>query len=219
MLSQGAEKDDTAWEDRYEKKTVCEPDLRFIERSSRPLRDYRVGRLRRLRMKRIDPSALSSAYRVRRLSQEDIPTIHTLCASNPQYYEAHRVTLNDALIREDMTILPPGKKAEDKYYVGFFDDGGALIAVMDLIDGYPTPDIAYIGFFSVDAASSGRGIGSLIIGELCGYLHHAGFTAIRLAYGKDNPQATRFWRRNRFVPVKETVHEKYGGVIVAQRDL
>ena len=32
-----------------------------------------------------------------------------------------------------MRILPPGKSIEDKYYIGFYQEG-KLIAVMDLID-------------------------------------------------------------------------------------
>ena len=46
----------------------------------------------------------------------------------------------------DMTITPPGFTQKDKYFFGFFENQ-TLIAVMDLVDGYPMPEIAFIGLF------------------------------------------------------------------------
>ena len=168
--------------------------------------------------KMLNITDFSSRYRVRRLTESDLPMLFSFCAANPQYYRSHSISLSEKLILEDMTILPDGKTSEDKYYVGFFD-GGDLIAVIDLIDGYPAPDIAYIGFFMVAAERSGKGVGSAIIDELCGVISDKGFSAVRLAFGKENPQSSRFWKKNRFEAVLETVHEKYGRVIVAQRKL
>ena len=49
------------------------------------------------------------------------------------------------LIEKDIEITPPGIPIEQKYYIGFFDND-KLVAVMDLVDGYPTCDYVYIGF-------------------------------------------------------------------------
>ena len=53
------------------------------------------------------------------------------------------------------------------YYIGYFSNG-QLIAVMDLIDGYPQRDIAFIGFFMTDAEVHNRGVGSAIIADAKG---------------------------------------------------
>ena len=82
--------------------------------------------------------------------------------------------------------MPPGKVIEDKYYIGFCQDG-KLIAVMDLIDGYPEKLIVYIGFFMTDISVQGRGIGTEIIDYLCRYLSGLGYESVRLAMGKGEP--------------------------------
>lgn len=40
-----------------------------------------------------------------------------------------------------MNAIPPNVVIERKYYVGFYD-GNKLLAVLDLIDGYPTTSTA-----------------------------------------------------------------------------
>ena len=82
--------------------------------------------------------------------------------------------MNIDSIKSDMTALPPKKTLEDKYYVGYFDDAGNLIAVMDFIDKYPDERTAFIGFFMVNADFQGRGIGSFLISELFQYLNRGG---------------------------------------------
>jgi hypothetical protein len=53
------------------------------------------------------------------------------------------------LILHDLHITPPNTSAEAKYYVGFYN-GDLLVAIMDLIDGYPDSDTAFIGFFMMN---------------------------------------------------------------------
>ena len=112
-------------------------------------------------------SELSARYTVRRLTEADIPAILNVMEGNPLFYRycGAGAAPSAALIRQDMTALPPGKTMPDKYYLGFFQ-GDRLAAVMDLIDGYPTPDIAFIGFFMTNSALQGQGEGTRIISEL-----------------------------------------------------
>ena len=63
---------------------------------------------------------LSRTYRVRRLTEEDTAQILTLCRSNPLYYRHCGTEPNEADIRQDMTLLPPGAAPEDKYFLGYF---------------------------------------------------------------------------------------------------
>lgn len=69
---------------------------------------------------------------------------------------------------------------------------------MDLIDGYPKPEIAYIGFFMMNPTYQGKKIGTAIIGEVVEYMRDTGKTAVRLAIDKGNPQSTHFWTKNGF---------------------
>ncbi|MGN0518108.1 MAG: GNAT family N-acetyltransferase [Acutalibacteraceae bacterium] len=168
-------------------------------------------------MKQLDVTQLSSEYKVRRMSEADIPLIYDLCMGNSQYYEYCGKQTDEELIRNDLNITPPDTSMEQKYYVGFFD-GDILTAVMDLIIGYPEDDIAFIGFFMMNNSYQGIGNGSKIISEVISYLQNVGMTAVRLGIDKGNPQSTHFWKKNGFTVLKEIVQE-HGTILYAERIL
>ena len=71
--------------------------------------------------RRLDPSAFSRDFSSRILTESDIPAILSLIKTNPQYEKACGVSASEVSIREDLTLLPPGKTAADKFFLGFFD--------------------------------------------------------------------------------------------------
>lgn len=160
----------------------------------------------------------SDEYNVRLLTGADISDIYCLLSKNVLYYEYCPPFVTRQSIQEDMEILPPGKEKKDKYYVGFYQ-GNKLIAVMDLIDGYPESGIVYIGFFMTDTLVQGRGVGTAIIEYLCGYLSEQGYESVRLAWVKGNPQSEHFWLKNGFVRLRETTSNAADEVILAERIL
>lgn len=166
----------------------------------------------------IDVSQFSNRYRVRCLGEKDIEEIYALCAGNELYYKYCPPFVTRQSIADDMKALPPKKQASDKYYFGCYD-GDKLIAVMDLIMGFPDEKTAFIGFFMTDASVQNAGIGSRIIRDLCSGLRDIGITAIRLGWVKGNPQAQHFWRKNGFSETGVTYNTENYTVIVAQRDL
>ena len=89
---------------------------------------------------------------------------------------------------------------------------------MDLIDGYPEPEIAFIGFFMMNKDLQGRGVGTAIIRETAAYLKATGKTTIRLAIDKGNPQSTHFWKKNGFIVIKE-VDRNGWTALVAEKQL
>ena len=92
-------------------------------------------------MKQIEIQKLSKRYTVRRLTAKDVDRIYALCRKNTQYYEYCGKEPSIEWIQQDLTITPPGIPMEKKYYLGFWEEE-QLVAVMDLIDGYPQPDCA-----------------------------------------------------------------------------
>ncbi len=165
----------------------------------------------------IDISRLSRAYDVRRLDDSDAEDILAFCRKNTLYYRYCGAEASLEQVRSDLHITPPGIGPEDKYYVGFFRDG-QMAAVMDLIDGYPEPDIGFIGFFMMNADLQGKGTGSGIIAEVCACLKGLGKSAVRLGMAKDNPQATHFWKKNGFRVIQEADREGWT-VLVAEKKL
>ena len=166
----------------------------------------------------IDINKLSSRFATRKLEAIDVNSVVELMERNTLFYKYTdaRPTKEDVL--EDMKATPPGIGIDDKYYFGFYD-GDKLVAVMDLIDGFPKPEIAYIGFFMMNAEYQGRGVGTAIIDEVIAYLRAIGKAKVQLAIDKGNPQSTHFWtKKNGFEIIMEA--DNNGWIkLVAERKL
>ena len=165
----------------------------------------------------IDISKLSSKYDVCKLNDHDVDSILEICKGNLLFYKYCEAEPTKEQIFHDLHITPHGKELSDKYYVGFYQKD-ILIAVMDLIDGYPKQDIAFIGLFMMNIDFQGKQIGTAIISELTSYLKEIGKTAIRLAINKDNPQSNHFWKKNGFNVIKE-VNRNGDFILVAEKIL
>ena len=165
----------------------------------------------------MDLSALSKRYSIRRMDDSDTGSILELCRGNMQYYLYCQAEPSREQILNDLHITPPGIDPSAKYYIGFYD-GNTLVAVMDLIDGYPGPDTAFIGFFMMRKEFQGNQAGSAIIQETAAYLKTLGMTAIQLGIDKGNPQSTHFWKKNGFV-VKEEIDRGGWTVLLAEKTL
>ena len=163
----------------------------------------------------LDITKLSTCLEVRKMNDGDADEILNLCLENTQYYEYCGKLPSRELILNDLHITPPGVHESAKYYVGFYENG-MLAAIMDLIDGYPQEDIAFIGFFMMKKNMQGKNTGSRIIRDTSGYLKETGKTAIMLGIDKDNPQSTHFWKKNGFGIIRE-VKQDEGSILLAEK--
>lgn len=153
---------------------------------------------------------LSSRFQVRKLTETDLEQVLVLYQTNPLYFEHFPPLPSLESLANDLVDCPPGKSLSDKYFLGFWEQN-RLVAVLDLIDGYPTAEVAYIGLFMVDRAYQGTSLGSALIGEVLAGLP-VGLKRVRLGYVSSNPQAKAFWLKNAFVPTGET--KNLGGIEV-----
>ncbi len=174
----------------------------------------------------IDISKLSRCYSIRILEDSDVDRILEICKQNTTFYKYTEARPTKENIHDDMNATPQGIDLSDKYYFGFFDNQ-KLIAVMDLVDGYPKPEIAYIGFFMMNLQYQGKQIGTAIMKEVVEYLQSIGKMAVRLAIDKGNPQSTYFWKKNGFEVISEAdvngwtklvAEKKLKGNIIAAED-
>ena len=169
-----------------------------------------------VRMRRLPIGQLTRRYEARTFTEGDLQQLLDLCLGNPLYY-AHlgeEVTLDS--LRGELTVLPKGKELCDKYFFGLYD-GEALVAAIDLIDGYPEPDVAYLGWLILSAERQGRGEGTRIVQELTDFLRAQGFRAVRLACVVGNPQSARFWEKNGFLPDGKSSRRENCTVIELER--
>ena len=162
-------------------------------------------------------AALAPGYDIKPLTEEDIPAMLALCEGNPLFYQYCPPPPTAEGIRQDLTALPPGRTLADKHFLGFWQDG-RLAAVLDLIEGYPAADTAWIGFFMTARETQGAGIGSAIVGQILLCLKNLGYARAGLAYAKGNPQSRAFWQKNGFF---DTGNEKpsagYTAVVMERR--
>ncbi len=80
-------------------------------------------------------------------------------------------------------------------------EGGQPLGVLDLYLHHPEPGVAHVGLLLLREAVQGRGLGREVVEGLARALAAAGFTALRLSVGDENPGAREFWERLGAEPV------------------
>ncbi len=155
-------------------------------------------------------------YDVRYMTEADIPSVLALFKSNPLYFRYCPPPPSVEGIRQAMEERPNGISKKNKHFVGIWQ-GTSLVAVLDLLEGYPHPGIAWIGLFMLDISRQGRELGTRMMDALCDALKGAGFTSIRLGYAKGNQQAACFWKKNGFMAAGKESTKEGDTVVIAEK--
>ena len=154
-------------------------------------------------------------YDIISIDESNINDVYCLCKSNKKYYEYLQENLTLDNVKKIMTDLPPNKDLSDKYLMGFCQNG-ELIAVLDLVDGYPQKDIAFIGLFLVDNNYHNRGVGRYIISNLLEFLQNNKFISCELGVIEDTQEAIIFWEKMGFRRTGTVYrHEKYDVIMMS----
>lgn len=157
-------------------------------------------------------------YNVKQLSREDIPHLYQFCKENKAYYKYLHTEPTVENLRQELTKLPPKKKLDDKYFVGFYHKG-TIAAILDLIKGYPDEKTAFVGWFMVKKSLQKTGIGTEIFKNLLKLLRAEGFEQVRLGCVKGNREGERFWNRNGFKPTGAEYETDGYTVILMERKI
>lgn len=167
-----------------------------------------------------DISMLSSEFDVKRITEAEVGDVFRLCRDNRKYYRfmKERPTLRG--LTDVITEVPEGTSAEQKHLVGFYDKEDAkLVAVLDLIVGYPEKDDAYIGWFLVEAERQNAGIGSQIFADVRAAMKSQGYDSLSLSMAKENEEVVKFWQKQGFAFTgEETPGERYTSAVM-RRDI
>ena len=162
-------------------------------------------------------SHFSKHYQVRKLTEADLEQVLAFYQTNPLYFEHFPPLPSLEGLANDLVECPPGKELSDKYFLGFWDKE-RIVAILDLIDGYPTAELAYIGLFMVDSRLAGQGLGSKIMAELLSQLA-THFRKVRLGYVENNPQSSHFWSKVGFCPTGEVKELAGKNIVLTEYDL
>lgn len=167
---------------------------------------------------KINVQQLSKQYKVRDLVPDDALMVYEMLRYNTIFYQYHPSVVTVESVLADMKALPPSKSGEDKHFIGFFNLS-SLVAVMDLIEDYPSPHTAWIGFFSVNSHLQGSGIGTAILSDCLCLLKQSGFQKVRLGVDKGNPQSSAFWIKNHFEWTGEECFNDFSSYLLMERTL
>ena len=162
---------------------------------------------------------LSTQYRVRNITASDISPVYRLAKSNAKYYEYLGTVPTRESLTEVISELPEGAARNCKHFVGFYNADDVLVAIMDLITGYPESDDAFIGWFMVDGEMQGRGIGSGIFAAVRAAMKAAGYDYIALAVTEANEEAVKFWKSQGFKETGERTEQNGYTVLKLERSI
>ena len=167
---------------------------KLYETQFRTVISYETGE----RDPQFDIGMLSSEFAVRRITEAEISEVYRLCRENRRYYRNLKTKPTLRGLTEVISEVPEGTAPEAKHFVGFYDGEERLTAILDLITGYPEDDDAFIGWFMVDAAVQGRGIGSQIFADVRAAMSGQGFDFLSVGVSKENSDAIDFWQKQGF---------------------
>lgn len=130
------------------------------------------------------------------ITEDDVAALQALYEATPGYFqrvEGHPPGPGAAL--HTLTTLPPDTSADAKYGFGWLGDGDNLLAFADVIRGYPSTEMAYIGLFMVRGTRQHEGLGSRFHAALLDEVNHwAEVDRIQLAIVQTNRDAAEpFW--------------------------
>ncbi|HET6988287.1 MAG TPA: GNAT family N-acetyltransferase [Kribbella sp.] len=149
---------------------------------------------------------------LRAIEPGDVDALQELIESDPGYTE--RITgypPGPADAQSLLMMRPEGLPEDAKLVLGAFV-ADRLVAVVDLLRGYPNDHTAFIGLLEVHWNHQGRGLGRATYEEVQGYVESSWpeVRTLRLAIVDTNARiATGFWLRQGFTPTGEERPYRY----------
>ena len=158
---------------------------------------------------------LSTEYDVRRITESDISDVYNLSRSNSRYYRSIGQRPSKQRLTEVISELPEDTGSSRNIFAGFYS-GEELLAVLDLITGYPAKDDAFIGWFMVSATHHRKGIGSQLFADVRAAMKAQGFEHLTLNCPAASEDAIAFWESQGF---RGTVSSADENTVIMSRDI
>lgn len=100
--------------------------------------------------------------------------------------------------RDLLSSRPAGVPLDRKHVVGF-ERNGAVVAIVDLLEAYPSEAEWYVGVLVLSPHERGRGLGTALWNAVEHWIRAEGGRHVRLIVQEQNPDAARFWRSVGFI--------------------
>ncbi len=168
---------------------------------------------------KLDIQSLGTSYDVRRIAEVDISDVVGLARTNGRYYRSLGIRPSRSRLTEIVSDIAVGVEGAESYFVGFYNEGDDLIAVLDLVCGYPESNDAFIGWFMVDADLQGQGVGSSIFADVRASMRAQGYDHLELKCPKASESARAFWEGQGFAATGVEEFNGYYEVVGMARDI
>ena len=111
------------------------------------------------------------------------------------------------------TILPEGKSYEDKFVFGVYLKS-EMVGCVDLLRGYPEPQVAFLGLLLIAEPFQHRGIGRAAYRLAEEYIRAwSACSTVRAAVIRTNEAVLPFWLKLGLVPTGEVKPYRYSTVV------
>jgi len=139
-----------------------------------------------------------------RLKSSDLPRVTDLCVACREFYELiEGQPATEATAAEILGPLEAAYAHGTKHVWGVEAPDGALMSIVELLEGHPTPQAWYIGLLLVAPERRRQGLGSEACRALLEWLALRGATTVRVVVHLENDIARAFWERQGFVLERE----------------
>ena len=146
-------------------------------------------------------------------SSYDLALLQRLLEQAPRYAQiATLKPVSPSAAADILAALPPGKTYRDKFVLGVFNDY-KLVGCIDLIRGYPSESVAYVGLLLIAEPYEGSGFGAQAFERVFDVVASwPTCTAIKIGVLANNEKAVRFWSKLGFAPTGESKPYQCGRV-------
>lgn len=107
------------------------------------------------------------------------------------------------------TGAPAGIDPTTKLHLGY-DLDSQLVAMAEILFGFPNPDDAYLGLLLIDPAHRGKRLGQQMLDQVCTAAKAKGATRILIAVLEENTKGHRFWSKMGFTEELRGTPKKIG---------
>src|ERR1700738_2261207 len=157
------------------------------------------------------PPSIGEGYRLAYLTLGEEPQVEALLERCADYLElVAGLPPSPELVHDLFTLLPAGKKNEDKILLGIFAASAQLVGLLDVVCEYPTRGVWFLGLLLLEPGQRGQGLGKKVYCAFAGWAKNLGASEIRLSVAEQNESAYRFWQRLGFLERERRLPELFG---------
>jgi GNAT superfamily N-acetyltransferase len=150
------------------------------------------------------PVSPIAALHTLELTPDRAPELQRFFDANPAYFLATsgEPAGPEEAFEEITGELPAGWSFTKKWVVGYADERGALVAMVNIISDLLAPSVWHIGTFIVATARHGSGDAQILYRSIERWAAESGAHWMRLGVVLGNTRAERFWRSQDYVPIR-----------------